>query len=166
MYRRYTSSVVTNEPEKLLALYLKGRTLALAESCTGGLVASRIVSVPGSSGYFLGGVVAYSNNVKERLLGVPEEVLRQYGAVSAECALAMARRARHVLGADVGLSTTGIAGPAGGTLDKPVGLVYVAVVLEDREVCERFVWDGDRLGNISKSAEAALSLLIEQLAER
>ena len=103
----------------------RGLTLATAESCTGGLVAARLTSVPGSSDVFLGGVVAYANEVKEAELDVPAEVLAEHGAVSAETAAAMARGARERLGADVAVAVTGIAGPGGGTPEKPVGLVYL-----------------------------------------
>ncbi len=103
------------------------RTLAAAESCTGGLLGARVTAAPGSSDYFNGGVVAYSNELKERLLGVPAEVLRRHGAVSAECAAAMAEGARRACRADVGVSITGVAGPGGGTKQKPVGLVYLGV---------------------------------------
>ena len=118
----------------------KGLTVAVAESCTGGLIAHRLTNVPGSSAYFLGGVVAYANEVKERVLGVRPETLRRYGAVSREVALEMARGVRRLLGADIALSATGIAGPAGGTPEKPVGLVYVALVAADCERCERHLW--------------------------
>src|SRR3989304_4718180 len=96
-------------------------TLALGESCTGGLVAHRLTNVPGSSSYVLGGIIAYSNEAKERLLGVRHETLEEHGAVSAETAIEMARGARATLGADVGLSVTGIAGPGGGAPGKPAG---------------------------------------------
>ena len=141
-------------------------TLALGESCTGGLVAHRLTNVPGSSSYVLGGIIAYSNEAKERLLGVRHETLEEHGAVSAETAIEMARGARATLGADVGLSVTGIAGPSGGTPDKPVGLVYVALAAGSVERVERFVWNGDREGNKVQSAEAALALLREYLSER
>jgi len=141
-------------------------TLALGESCTGGLVAHRLTNVPGSSSYVLGGIVAYSNEAKERLLGVRHATLEEHGAVSGETAIEMARGARTALGADVGLSVTGIAGPSGGTPDKPVGLVYVALAAGSVERVERFVWNGDREGNKVQSAEAALALLREYLSER
>src|SRR5918912_4513482 len=110
--------------ELLLAHDLK---LALAESCTGGLVASRITDVPGSSHYFLGGFVTYAYEAKTACLGIPFDFLIQHGAVNPETALMMARAARERLGADVALGITGIAGPSGGSADKPVGLVYVAL---------------------------------------
>ncbi len=105
----------------------KNLTIASAESCTGGLIAKRITDLSGSSEVYLGSIVSYANEVKENLLGVPHEILEAHGAVSEETALCMARSAREKLGADIALSTTGIAGPTGGTPDKPVGLVYIAV---------------------------------------
>jgi len=143
----------------------RGLTLALAESCTGGLLGHRITEVPGSSAYFLGGIVAYSYEAKERLLGVRHNTLYDHGAVSAETAVEMARGARRALGADVALAITGIAGPTGGTPDKPIGLTYVALSARDREVWERHVWNQDRSGNKALSAEAALKLLLRYLRE-
>src|SRR5688500_528319 len=99
-------------------------TLSVAESCSGGLLGHLLTNVPGSSAYFLGGVIAYSDDLKRTLLGVPGEVIGQHGAVSAECALSMARGARRITGSDLALSITGIAGPGGGSPDKPVGTVY------------------------------------------
>src|SRR5690606_25849076 len=115
-------------PEEQLARLAsaKGVTIATAESCTGGLVAHRITTVAGSSAYFIGGVVAYSNELKQSLLGVPAAILERHGAVSRQCALAMAQGVRLRTGADIGVSTTGIAGPGGATPTKPVGLVYIA----------------------------------------
>jgi PncC family amidohydrolase len=147
-------------------LTAKNQTLAVAESCTGGLLGHRLTEVPGSSTYFLGGVVAYAYDVKERLLGVKHDTLYNYGAVSRETALEMARGARRVLGTDIGLSVTGIAGPTGGTPDKPVGLVYIALSTRDSEQCERHVWKSDRSGNKALSAEAALDLLRRYLKEK
>ena len=138
-------------------------TLATAESCTGGLIGHRLTDVSGSSDYFLGGIIAYSNEIKERLLGVKLETLQAHGAVSAETAIEMARGAGRVLGADVAVSVTGIAGPGGGTADKPIGLTYVAVVAANYERVERFVWGKDRSGNKWDSSEAALRMLKEYL---
>lgn len=140
-----------------------GLTLSLAESCTGGLIAHRITNIPGSSNYFLGGVVAYSNEAKERLLGVPHETLLRYGAVSEETARAMAEGVRRLLVSDQALAVTGIAGPSGGTPEKPVGLVYIALAAEEEVRCERHIWKGDRLQNKAQSAEAALEMLIAYL---
>jgi PncC family amidohydrolase len=148
------------------ALLLERRlTIATAESCTGGLVSARITSVAGSSAYFLGGIVSYSNDAKHRLLGVPNLMLERYGAVSADTALAMARGVRRSLRTDIGVATTGIAGPGGATETKPVGLVYVALAAEGVERCRRFIWPGDRLANITASAEAALRLVRAYLEE-
>ncbi len=147
-------------------LSVRGLTLALAESCTGGLVGHWITNVPGSSTYYLGGVVAYASSVKVSLLGVPSDLLSRYGAVSEETALAMARGARRILSADVGLAVTGIAGPGGGTDEKPVGLVFIALADIDDVWVERHVWSGSRLLNKTQSAEAALDLLRRYLLER
>lgn len=137
----------------------RGLTLATAESSTGGLVAHRLTSVSGSSAYYLGGLVTYSNGAKEALLGVRHETLLARGAVSQETAQEMARGARERLGADVGIATTGIAGPTGGTLEKPVGLVFVALSAADAQLCQRHVWHGDRASNNQQSADAVLRLV-------
>jgi PncC family amidohydrolase len=137
----------------------RGLTLATVESSTGGLVAHRITCVSGSSSYYLGGFVTYANEAKEALVGVRHETLLAHGAVSEETALEMARGARERLGADLGIATTGIAGPTGGTPEKPVGLVYVALSAADAERCERHVWHGDRMANNQQSAEAVLRLV-------
>ncbi|MBC7225832.1 MAG: nicotinamide-nucleotide amidohydrolase family protein [Thermoflexales bacterium] len=142
----------------------RGLTLAAAESCTGGLLSHRITNVPGSSDYYLGSVTAYANAVKERLLGVPRGVLETWGAVSRETALAMARGARRLLGADLALSVTGIAGPGGETPGKPVGLTYIALAASDGEWVEEHRWTGDRSANKAASASAALALLRWYLA--
>ena len=144
----------------------QGLTIAVAESCTGGLIAHRLTNVSGSSTYFVGGVVAYSNEVKERVLGVSSETLSSYGAVSEECAREMARGARHLLDTDVAISSTGIAGPTGGTPQKPVGLVYVALAAQDIERCERHLWQGNRLENKRQTSEAALEMLRQYLEAR
>jgi PncC family amidohydrolase len=137
----------------------QGLTLAVAESCTGGLVGHRITSVPGSSDYYRGSITAYACDVKEKLLHVRGETLASYGAVSAQTAREMARGVRHAIRADLGLSVTGIAGPSGGTPEKPVGLVYIALVAPDGEWVERHVWSGDRVENKARSADAVLDLL-------
>ncbi len=152
--------------EKIIArLVEQGRTLALAESCTGGLVGHRLTQVPGSSAAFLGGVIAYHNAVKERLLGVPAEVLAREGAVSEATALAMADGVRRLLGADVAVAVTGVAGPSGGTPDKPVGLTYVALAAPEASACERHVWHGEREANKESSTDAALGLLWRYLSD-
>ena len=142
----------------------RGWTLAVAESCTGGLVGHRITNVSGSSAYFEGGVISYSNEVKEHVLGVPLETLIDHGAVSKETVLAMARGVRRLLGTDVAVSITGIAGPTGGTPEKPVGLVYIGLAAEDAESAEKHIWTGDRESNKAQTAEAALKLLFSYLS--
>lgn len=136
-----------------------GRTLATAESCTGGLVGQLITSVPGASAYYLGGVVAYSNTLKERWLGVPAETLSRYGAVSEPTALAMARAARERTGADYGLAITGIAGPDGGTAEKPVGLVYTALAGPRGEAATKHLFPGEREMVRLRAALAAMNTL-------
>jgi len=137
----------------------RGLTLATAESCTGGLVAARLTSVPGSSDVVLGGVVAYANEVKERELGVPAALLLEHGAVSAEVAEAMARGARERLGADVAVSVTGVAGPDGGTPEKPVGLVYVHAEGPDGGLGRELSFPGDRASIRARSVVIALHLV-------
>jgi nicotinamide-nucleotide amidase len=154
------------EVEIGVLLEAQGLSLVTAESCTGGLVAHRITNVPGSSVYYLGGFVAYANEAKEELLGVRHETILTHGGVSDETALEMARGARQRMGADLGISTTGIAGPTGGTPVKPVGLVYVALSAPDVELCRCHVWQGDRLANKEQSAQAYLQLLLSYLQDR
>lgn len=160
---------MTSHPEwqHLIGDQLRARkwTLATAESCTGGLIGSLITDVAGSSDYFAGGILAYSNAIKQSLLGVRAETLARHGAVSAETACEMADGARRVLAADVALSATGIAGPGGGTPDKPVGLVWIGLATPADTSPHRFVWDGDRATNKRLSAEAALRLLVEHLQQ-
>ena len=136
-----------------------GLTLSIAENCTGGLVGHRLTNVPGSSDYFLGGVIAYSNDVTERILDVRYDTLAHYGAVSEQTALEMAIGVRQLFRTDVGLSVTGIAGPTGGTRDKPVGLVYIGLSVQHQEECYRFLYGSDREENKAASAEAALEIL-------
>lgn len=136
-------------------------TLATAESCTGGSVASRIASVAGSSAYYLGSVVSYSNEVKHNVLGVSWPVLEERGAVSAECARAMAIGVRKAIGSDIAVSTTGIAGPAGGTPRKPVGLVYIGIATPTWLEAFEFHFEGDRARVIEQSVQHALALLLE-----
>jgi nicotinamide-nucleotide amidase len=140
-------------------------TLATAESCTGGLVSARLTSVPGSSEVFVGGVVSYANAVKASALGVPEAVLREHGAVSAETAAAMAAGARARLEADVAVAVTGIAGPGGGTPEKPVGLVYLHASAPGGERALDFVVPGDRETVRLRSAVAALHLVRKLVTE-
>jgi nicotinamide-nucleotide amidase len=136
-----------------------GLTLGTAESCTGGLVAARLTEVPGSSDVFRGAIVAYANEVKAAQLGVTDEVLAEHGAVSAETAAAMAGGVRATLGVDVAVSVTGIAGPDGGTEEKPVGLVYLHAVGPDGELARRLDFPGDRQTIRTRAAVAALHLV-------
>lgn len=138
-------------------------TITCAESCTGGLLMHELTNIPGSSAYFVGGVVAYSNTMKHVLLGVQEEVLEDFGAVSKEAAEAMARGVRGIIGANMAIAITGIAGPNGGTDEKPVGLTYIALVTGDESIVERFVWDGNREENKCSSVEAAVQLALKYL---
>jgi PncC family amidohydrolase len=146
-------------------LRARGLTVALAESCTGGLVGHRLTQVAGSSAYFERGFVVYSNEAKQALLGVPESVLRERGAVSAACAESMARGARERASTDIGLSVTGIAGPDGGTPTKPVGTVFVGLADWQGAVVERHRFGGDREGNKALSAARALDLLRRRCLE-
>ena len=140
-----------------------GLTLAVAESCTGGLVGHRITDVPGSSAYFMGGIIAYAYEAKERLLNVRHATLYEHGAVSEQTATEMARGARRVLGADIGISVTGIAGPGGGLPDKPVGTTWVAVSTHDQDWAKLHQWSGDRAANKHESVEAVIQLLLDVL---
>ncbi len=141
----------------------RGLKLALAESCTGGLVGSRLTDVPGSSEYFLGGVVAYAYEAKVELLGVSWGTLNSRGEVSKETVLEMARGARKVLGSDIAVSVSGIAGPGGGTPDKPVGTTWIGLVASDGEWARRFCFEGDREQNKSSAADEALRMLLDYL---
>ncbi|MDR1340631.1 MAG: competence/damage-inducible protein A [Prevotellaceae bacterium] len=137
----------------------KGVTLATAESCTGGRIAHRITSVPGCSAYFKGGIVAYSNEIKAGVLGVNPADIGKYGAVSSEVAMQMAEGARRVLNADYAVSTTGVAGPEGGTLDKPVGLCWFGIAGPDGTHTFSRNFIGDRAGNIAAASSVALNAL-------
>jgi nicotinamide-nucleotide amidase len=157
-----------DEPTAALVLRLlreRGMTLAMAESCTGGLVAARLTAVPGSSDVFLGSVVAYADDVKAEVIGVPRRVLAEFGAVSAETAAAMAAGARERLGADVAVAVTGVAGPDGGTPEKPVGLVFVHAAGPKGERALRLDLPGDRETIRARAAVAALHLVRKLVTE-
>lgn len=141
----------------------RGLKLAVAESCTGGLLCDRITDVPGSSDYFIGGFVSYAYEAKVKSLGVSWDTLKAYGAVSRETVLEMARGARRALDTDIGISVSGIAGPGGGMPEKPVGLTWIGLSAPDGEWARVFIWQGDRLQNKAQSAEAALQLLLDYL---
>jgi nicotinamide-nucleotide amidase len=142
----------------------RGLTVALAESCTGGLVAAAMTETPGSSGYFVGGIVSYADAAKRDLLGVSPDVLAAHGAVSAQVVRAMAEGARSRFDASLAGAVTGIAGPDGGSEDKPVGLTYLGVADEDGVAVRRIVWNGDRAANRRDSGVALVELLLERVA--
>jgi len=143
----------------------RGWTLATAESCTGGLVGARLTEVPGASDAYVGGIVAYSDDVKRAQLAVRAETLRDHGAVSVETAAEMAAGARRALAADVAVAVTGVAGPGGGTPDKPVGLVYLAVKSPDGDFTERLHLEGDRQAIREQATDAVLRLLHRHLTQ-
>jgi PncC family amidohydrolase len=160
--RSTTDHALAAAAERLADLCQRtGLRVAVAESCTGGLLGHAITMVPGASTYFVGGVIAYADEVKEALLGVPASLVEAHGAVSAQVARAMAEGARSRLGADVAVAVTGIAGPGGGTAAKPVGLTYVAVAGPGGAEVRRHQWTGDRDANKRASVLAALELLLE-----
>jgi PncC family amidohydrolase len=140
-----------------------GLSVATAESCTGGLVGHLLTEVPGSSAYYLGGAISYSDAVKRSALDVSSEALERHGAVSAQVAVAMAEGARRRFGADLAVAVTGIAGPDGGSDAKPVGLTYVAVADRSGHSVQRHTWRGDRSANKRESARAALILLLDRV---
>jgi PncC family amidohydrolase len=156
-------SELSLEAEIGTILRSRGLKLATAESCTGGLVADRITDVPGSSDYFIGGVVAYAYEAKVALLHVSWDTLRKYGAVSRETVIEMARGVRTALGANIGVSISGIAGPGGGLPDKPVGTTWIGLSATDGDWARKFVWDGDRRANKESSAHAALQFVLDYL---
>ena len=140
-----------------------GKTISVAESCTGGLISHLFTSIPGSSAYYLGSVTSYANSVKERVLGVPAEIIRNHGAVSSECAAAMASGVRKLTGSDFAVATTGIAGPGGGSDEKPVGLVWVGVSSEEGTQTFKIQYKGDRIRNIERFAAFALNKIREKI---
>lgn len=148
-------------PSEVLAC-LQGRTLATAESCTGGMIGAMLTAVPGSSAVYKGGVVSYCNEIKHRLLDVPEELLKKCGPVSAPVAEAMAAGAARKLQADVSVSVTGLAGPGGDEFGKPVGRVYVGYWDADGAASREFTFCGDRDAVRRQAAEAALNFILEK----
>ena len=135
------------------------KTLAISESCSGGLLASRITDVPGSSNYFKLGLVTYSNESKNKLLDIPMETIKKYGAVSKQVAILMAKNVRKLAGASYGIGITGIAGPSGATDKKPIGLVYIALAAKEKTLCKEFHFIGTRGLIKYKSTQAGLNLL-------
>jgi len=141
-------------------------TVATAESCTGGLIAHTLTNISGSSEYFDRGIISYSNKSKMELLDVAEDLLIKHGAVSPEVAKEMAENIRTKSKVDIGIATTGIAGPTGGTKEKPVGLTYIAVSTKEDTKVERFLFSGDRIQNKASTCNAALEMLINILEKR
>lgn len=155
-----------DKPLEVLAgelLRLRGLRLAVAESCTGGLIGHLITNIAGSSTYYMGSVTAYAYEAKVRILGVGWETLEKYGAVSSETALEMAHGVRIALAADIGVSVTGIAGPGGGTPTKPVGTTWIGISSPKDEFARQFLFQGERLAVKEQAAHSALSMLVEHL---
>lgn len=161
----YIYGVNKEELEKVIGDILTDRkqTLSVAESCTGGMISSKIVSVPGSSNYYEGGVCVYSNLEKIKLLNIKEETLKKYGAVSEETAKEMADGVRELMGTDFALSTTGIAGPSGGTDQKPVGLVWIGFSGKEKNYALSFLFGNNREVNIQRASQRALEILRREL---
>lgn len=136
-----------------------GKTVAVAESCTGGLLSAMLTQLSGSSRYFILGIVAYGNNAKETVLKIPLRLIAEKGAVSKEVAQGMANSARKLGGTDFGIGITGIAGPSGATSQKPLGLVFIALESKNKKLCERFIFEGNRETVRKKAALKALALL-------
>jgi len=153
------------ELARRIAPLLKERQLkiATAESCTGGLIGHTITNVPGSSEYYEGGIISYSNEMKMKFLEVNKQTLKEYGAVSEQTAREMAEGVRKATGADIGIATTGIAGPGGGTAEKPVGLVYISIAVEGETKVEKHIFHGNRWENKEQTCRTALSLLLNYL---
>jgi len=144
-------------------LLAKKQTLATAESCTGGMIGQWLTAIPGSSAWYQGGVISYANRVKEEVLAVPAAMLAAHGAVSAEVAKAMAMGARRLCHADLALAVTGIAGPDGGSAEKPVGTVYIALASGQGARAERFLFAGDRQRIREMSVQTALNMVRQEL---
>jgi nicotinamide-nucleotide amidase len=158
------SAIVAFEDIALEALIgnildLKSKTLATAESCTGGNIAHKITSVAGSSAYFKGSLVAYSNEIKEKVLHVPTEILEKHGAVSQEVVEIMAKEVRKLMNVDFSIATSGIAGPSGGTTEKPVGTIWISVSSEEKTLSQMFTYGTNRIQNIERSTQTAFLLL-------
>lgn len=149
------------ETELLDRLRRRGLTIAIAESCTGGRVCDRLTNVPGCSDVFKGGTVVYSNDSKVRLLGVSHQTIKEHGAVSEQCAEEMAAGVGRAFNADIGVAITGIAGPDGGSAEKPVGLVYVGIAYRHERASFRMQFNGDRWSNKEEATVQALQLTLD-----
>jgi nicotinamide-nucleotide amidase len=162
---RYVFSTDDKDMEDIIAELLKKNkmTIALAESCTGGLISDRLTNIPGSSEYFDRSVVCYSNKAKVELLNIDEQLINMYGAVSPEVAIAMAEGIRKISNTNLGLAVTGIAGPDGGTAEKPVGLVYIALATQNGAIYEKHMLAGGRKGIKYRASQTALDFLRKYL---
>ena len=158
--------MINEELLKKVDYYLKKQrlTVATAESCTGGLIAHTLTNISGSSEYFERGIVSYSNEAKIELLGVAEETLKEHGAVNKQTAKAMALGIKNRSKVDIGISTTGIAGPTGGTKEKPVGLVYICIATSKKVEIKKFIFSGNRLQNKENTCNAALEMLLDSIS--
>lgn len=152
---------VVNQIHKFLIRFKK--TIAVAESCTGGQLSNLLTQIPGSSQYFISGVVAYSNKAKETILKIPHPIIAGYGAVSKDVANLMAKSIRKIAKTDFGIGITGIAGPTGGTPNKPVGTVFIAINSENKKICKKFHFKGSRMAIRKGAALKSLELLKEIL---
>jgi PncC family amidohydrolase len=141
----------------------KGLTISVCESCTGGMLAATITNIPGSSRYFLGGIIAYSDKVKKKVVGVRVGTLERHGAVSAQTAKEMAQATKQKMKSDIGVAVTGVAGPAGGTAKKPVGMVYIAVACRGKTIVRKFLFSGGRQAVRRSSVKNALAMVREIL---
>jgi len=161
----YIYGVDEDTLEGKVASLLKGKnlTISVAESCSGGLLSHRLTNIPGSSNYYQAGIISYSNEAKSHFLDVSPQLIQEKGAVSPEVAKEMARGARESANTDLGVGITGIAGPTGGTLKKPVGLVYIALSTQAGEICEKFIFPGDREEVKWRTSQATLNLLRQYL---
>jgi PncC family amidohydrolase len=157
------ASLITLSEDLGRRLHQSHLTCAVAESCTGGLIGAAITSIAGSSEWFGGGVIAYSNDIKMRLLGVPEQVLTRHGAVSAETVSAMAEGAARLMQTDCAIAVSGIAGPGGGTEEKPVGLIFIGIRVNGETKSFRYIFPGDRSTVRNQTAGTAISLLTTML---
>ena len=161
LIEKYVYSDSNEKIEKIVGLDLekKNITISLAESCTGGLISKKMTDFPGATNYFVGGVVAYSNNIKCEILNVKNETIKKYGAVSQQTALEMALGVKDVCSSDIGLATTGISGPSGGCKEKPVGLVYIAIVYKNNKIVRKFNLGSNREINREITASIAFSMI-------
>ncbi len=168
LFQKEVNSLIDKELLDKVSNLLKKQnlTVATAESCTGGLIAHTLTNISGSSDYFDRGIVSYSNNAKMELLDVPENLLKKYGAVSEQVAKSMAEGVRKISNVDIGIATTGIAGPTGGTKEKPVGLVYIAISTSENTVVKKFQFSDNRLQNKESTCNAALEILFEYISNR